>query len=82
MICSKSSKLAILLVVVSAPAHAYLDPGTGSVILQAVIATIAAGFATLRLWKTQLVNFFYRIKGNKRQEPFDNDSESDPNPRD
>ncbi|GGD48656.1 hypothetical protein GRI62_07910 [Erythrobacter arachoides] len=40
---------------VAAPAHAYLDPATGSIILQAVIGGIAG--ATL-FFRTQL----YRVK--------------------
>jgi hypothetical protein len=43
------------LVISSAPAHAYLDPGTGSMILQGIIGTVAAGFAFFSL-------FFQRIK--------------------
>jgi hypothetical protein len=44
-----------VLVIFSVPAHAYLDPGTGSLILQGIIGTVAAGFAFFSL-------FFQRIK--------------------
>jgi hypothetical protein len=44
-----------ILVIFSVPAYAYLDPGTGSLILQGIIGTIAAGFAFFSL-------FFQRIK--------------------
>ena len=37
------------------PAHAYLDPGTGSMLIQAVIGAIAAVGVTLRL-------YWYKIK--------------------
>ncbi len=48
----------LLLVAVAAPglaavpstAHAYLDAGTGSMILQAVIATVAGALVVLRLY--------------------------------
>jgi hypothetical protein len=33
-----------------APAHAYLDPGTGSIILQAIIGGLAMGAVTARLY--------------------------------
>jgi len=44
-----------ILVIFSVPAHAYIDPGTGSLILQGIIGTVAAGFAFFSL-------FFQRIK--------------------
>ena len=34
--------LAVVLVAVASPAYAYLDPGTGSIILQGLIAGLAA----------------------------------------
>ncbi|MFT5788736.1 MAG: hypothetical protein ACI8SJ_000843 [Shewanella sp.] len=56
---------AILLTMVSAPAYAYLDPGTGSVILQALIAMVVVGFASLKLWWYKLLGFFNAHKPNK-----------------
>lgn len=41
-------------------AHAYFDPGTGSIILQAVIAGIAAVSIGLRTFWSQLKAFFAR----------------------
>jgi hypothetical protein len=35
-------------------AHAYLDAGTGSMVLQAVIATVAGALVTLRLYWSRL----------------------------
>lgn len=32
-----------------APAHAYIDPGTGSIILQSIIGGIAAGALVIKL---------------------------------
>lgn len=40
---------------VAAPAHAYLDPSTGSIILQATIGAIAGATLFMR-------TFLYRIK--------------------
>ena len=37
-------------------AHAYLDPGTGSILLQGLIAAVATGLATGRFW-------WHRVKG-------------------
>jgi hypothetical protein len=56
---------AVLLAMASAPAYAYLDPGTGSVILQALIAVVVVGFASLKLWWYKLLGFFNAHKLNK-----------------
>lgn len=57
-----------------APAHAYLDPGTGSLIIQGIIGAIAAAGVTIRL-------YWYKIKGwisgNTTEESTENDSLSD-----
>ena len=47
---------AALSVAMIAPAHAYLDPGTGSIILQAIISGVAATMFIFR-------SYFYRLKG-------------------
>lgn len=56
-------------------AHAYIDPGSGSMILQAIVASIAAGFAFIGM-------FWHRIKtklfGTKSK---NEDSTSDENPQ-
>lgn len=46
----------------SAPAHAYLDPGTGSLLLQGLIASIAAGYATLIIYGKKIRSFFSKDK--------------------
>jgi uncharacterized membrane-anchored protein len=48
--------VAAMSVAMIAPAHAYLDPGTGSIILQAIIGGVAASLFILR-------SYFYRLKG-------------------
>jgi hypothetical protein len=42
----------------SSPAYAYLDPGTGSIILQGVIGAISAFIVVLRLYWYRLLQFF------------------------
>lgn len=44
------------------PAHAYLDPGTGSLILQALIAGIAAALAAVKIFWLKITIFFGKIK--------------------
>ena len=54
------SAMTILLALSIRDAHAYFDPGTGSIILQAVIAAIAAVSIGLRTFWSQLKAFFSR----------------------
>jgi hypothetical protein len=44
--------------VFAAPSHAYLDPGTGSIILQSILASIAVAMGVLRLYWYRLKAFF------------------------
>ena len=49
-------------------AHAYLDPGTGSIILQAIVGAFAAFFSTLYIFWEKVKNFFKKVfkKNNKK----------------
>ncbi len=40
------------------PAHAYLDPGTGSMILQGIIGVVAGGLVVLKLYWSKVKLFF------------------------
>ncbi|MFZ2235500.1 MAG: hypothetical protein WBP11_04865 [Dokdonella sp.] len=46
---------AALFAVLCAPAYAYIDPGSGSMIVQGVIAAIAAIALTAKLWWHRLL---------------------------
>lgn len=48
----------------STPALAYLDPGTGSMILQGIIAGIAAVSFTLKIYWYRIKGFFTRSGSN------------------
>lgn len=50
------------------PAYAYLDPGTGSIILQAILGFIAASVATLSFYWNKVKLFFSKLikKNNKK----------------
>lgn len=41
-------------------AHAYLDPGTGSLILQGIVATIGAGIVTSGIYWRKFTGLFRR----------------------
>ena len=49
-------------------AHAYLDPGTGSIILQAIVGAFAAFFSTLYIFWEKVKIFFRKVfkKDNKK----------------
>lgn len=49
---------AILLTAFSANADAYLDPGTGSMILQGIIAAVALAGVTLQTYWYRIQSFF------------------------
>lgn len=59
---------ALLLLVSTRPAEAYLDPGTGSMVLQAVIAAIAAAAVALKLYWTRLKSLFGRKRAGAEKE--------------
>jgi len=46
----------------SSPAHAYLDPGTFSIILQSILAAVAGIAATYKLWVYKFKNLLNKIK--------------------
>jgi hypothetical protein len=39
-------------------AHAYLDPGTGGVVLQVIVAAIAGGLLAVKAYWERVVSFF------------------------
>ena len=43
------------------PAHAYLDPGTGSIILQAILGLIAAAFTTMSFYWGKIKLYFNKL---------------------
>lgn len=48
----------LLSVGIVSPAHAYLDPGTGSLIVQSLLGGIAGAMAIVALYWRKLVGFF------------------------
>tara|TARA_B100000780_G_scaffold195890_1_gene138242 strand:+ start:602 stop:832 length:231 start_codon:yes stop_codon:yes gene_type:complete len=71
LICLISNIIAIFLIVTNA--YAYLDPGTGSFILQAIIGFLAALSAGFLYYWTKVKNFFLKFfKKNKNDEKTDN----------
>ena len=51
----------IILILFPTSAHAYLDPGTGSIILQAILGFIAAAIASISIYWTKFKIFISKI---------------------
>jgi len=51
------------------PAYAYVDPGTGSMLVQMIIAGVAVGFTTLGLYWSKFIGLIRRIRRTKTSDP-------------
>ncbi len=48
-------------------AHAYLDPGTGSFILQMLVGALLGGVVAIGVFRRRVVDFLKRIFGRGKQ---------------
>lgn len=62
----------------AAPAFAYLDPGTGSIILQGLIASVAGLMVVGRLYWQRLKQFFSNLTSGGKNEISDS-GQTEPN---
>ena len=60
--------IALATLLYASPALAYLDPGTGSIVVQGIIAAIAAGAVALRVYWKRLRSIFGRKPGSGEAE--------------
>lgn len=51
------------------PAYAYLDAGTGSILLQVIIGVVAAGLAVLTGWRGRIRAVWLRCKSKVASKP-------------
>jgi hypothetical protein len=59
----------VLLATISSPAYAYLDPATGSIIVQSVVAAAASWVAYSKLFASRAREFFGRFgRGRNKSE--------------
>lgn len=58
----------LCLIAMPSKAFAYLDPGTGSIILQAILGFIAASIATISIYWTKFKTIIYKIFNKKKYE--------------
>ena len=58
--------LTILVLLASSPAYAYLDPGTGSILVQGLLAALAAASATIAAFWSQIRRY---LSGRRNPKP-------------
>lgn len=58
---------AAIIMTIANDAHAYLDPGTGSYILQMLAAAIVGALFTIKIFWTRIKSFIKTILGRKSQ---------------
>jgi hypothetical protein len=51
------------------PAQAYLDPGTGTMIIQGLVAAVVGAFVVLKTYWGVIKGFFTRLAGKGEQTP-------------
>ena len=65
----KTLNLATIIFIISSnPAYAYLDPGTGSIILQAILGFIAAALAYFSFYWNKVKIFFSKLLKKDKKE--------------
>ena len=57
----------LVLFVFAVPADAYLDPGAGSIIFQAIIAVVLGVVATSKLWWARLKAFITNLHSRQHK---------------
>ena len=65
--------ITLLFITASSPAYGYIDPGTGSLIIQGVIGAIAAIAVTVKLYWHKLKLFFLRRGDHPENKEIQND---------
>ncbi len=84
MVGTKATRIAMAVLgctAIASPSHAYLDPGTGSIILQSLLAGVAVAIGLLRLYWYRFKAFLSGLTGKgaesetKDEQEFGPDSE-------
>jgi len=77
---NKLNHLLVMILLAALPeiAFAYIDPGTGSILIQGIIAAVAAIGVTLKLYWHRFVAFFRRSKESQEVGAAEVDDETQP----
>jgi len=73
---SQRLPLVCMLLICWAPAHAYIDPGTGSALIQGLIAAVAAVGVALKLYWHRIMGFIGLKKNDKDSRSSNSDSDA------
>jgi hypothetical protein len=57
-----------MLVMQAQNAYAYIDPGTGSYVLQILIASVVSGLFVIKMWWAKIKSFIFKGKSEKTNE--------------
>ncbi len=71
--------VAALGLLIASTSHAYLDPGTGSIILQSLLAGIAVAIGVLRVYWQRFKSFLADLTGGSRDHNNDGEPEFEQN---
>ena len=66
-------KLTLILLVLATPAMAYIDPGSGSMLLQVLLAGLLSSLFAVKVFWQKIAAIFQRVIGKKNQPPIDED---------
>ena len=67
-------KISFVFFLLTSPVYAYLDPGTGNIIIQAILAFIATAITTLSFYWTKVKLFILKLfKKNKNDKEKNSD---------
>ncbi len=58
--------LVLIIAFFPAQASAYIDPGAGNMVLQTIVAILAAGAVAIKMFWLRIVNFFRLIFGKSK----------------
>jgi hypothetical protein len=75
---SRNLVLGCVILLCGMPAHAYIDPGTGSALIQGVIAAVAAIGITARLYWHRIAEFMRRFRKKTDKSPDDRSKRTPP----
>ena len=59
---------AVIFIWASQPAYAYLDPGTGTIIIQGIVGAAAAASTILAIYWSKFKTFLMRVMGKTPKE--------------
>jgi hypothetical protein len=60
-------KIVLLIIFIPNPAYAYIDPGTGSIIISFIVGIISAAFFYIKGFWLKIKNFFIKKSSNQKK---------------